>query len=170
MFDKVLEYIKLYIREKRIYWSYHIGMKNPELAISKEAIILSTDKYEIIEQYPGDNFLPCYIVYSEYNDEKFHIIFAIDEEYDNARVIASYVPNLDTWENNLKVRRKRVKCHICGGAMVEVVTDLPYKLQHKSTVVVKEMPAYQCTNCHQFLLKLDTMQRVDGIIKQIENG
>jgi YgiT-type zinc finger domain-containing protein len=167
-FQKILGYIKDYIKADKIYWSYHIGMKSHQDLISREAILLSTQKYEVIEKFPKDNFLPCYVVYSEYRDSTFHIIFAIDEEDDNVRVLAAYRPNKDTWEPNLKTRRKRVKCHICGGPMIKVMADLPYKLERKSTIVIKEMPAYQCTNCHQYLLDRDTMEKVDDIVFQIE--
>lgn len=143
-------------------------MKSKVDGISREAILLSTSKYEIIEEYPKDNFLPCVIVYSEYKDNPIHIIFAIDEEDDNVRVIAAYKPNPDMWEANNKVRRKRVKCHICGGTMILVKTNLPYKLERNNTIVVKDMPAYQCTNCHQYLMDRETMEKLDTIVYELE--
>ncbi|MCB1158700.1 MAG: YgiT-type zinc finger protein [Leptospiraceae bacterium] len=143
-------------------------MKLKGKSISKEYILLSYKRYEIIEEFPSDNFLPCFIVYSEYNQDKFHIIIAMDEEEDNVRILAAYYPNLETWEKNLKKRKKRVKCHICGGLMSGIHTDLPYKVDDKETIVVKQMPALQCNNCHQIILEEDTMQSLDGIIKQLE--
>jgi hypothetical protein len=38
-------------------------------------------------------------------NDAFHILFAIDLEGDNVRVVTVYRPSLDEWEADLKTRR-----------------------------------------------------------------
>jgi YgiT-type zinc finger domain-containing protein len=37
-----------------------------------------------------------------------------------------------------------VKCRVCGGAMDESVTDLPFKIGDTSIVIVRSLPVLQC--------------------------
>jgi hypothetical protein len=73
--------------------------------ISRQAILQSTDRYEIIEAYPQDKYLPSYLVYTEYQGDIFHILFAVDVEEDNIRIITAYRPNPKEWEEDFKTRR-----------------------------------------------------------------
>ncbi len=74
--------------------------------IPRRNILASADHYEIIEEYPGDKYFPSYLVGSEYGKEAFHILFAVDVEGNNVRIITAYKPNPDDWEYDLKTRRK----------------------------------------------------------------
>ena len=51
------------------------------------------------------NIFPSYLVYSRYEDAAFHILFAIDVEGDNVRIITAYSPDPEEWENDFKTRR-----------------------------------------------------------------
>jgi len=62
--------------------------------------------HEIIEEYSEDKYLPSYLVYSKYQQIIFHILFAIDVEADNVRIITTYRPNPQNWEEDLKKRRQ----------------------------------------------------------------
>ncbi|MBW2023026.1 MAG: YgiT-type zinc finger protein, partial [Deltaproteobacteria bacterium] len=37
-----------------------------------------------------------------------------------------------------------MKCHICGGDMSKTVTDLPFKLDKDTIVIVKGVPVQEC--------------------------
>lgn len=74
--------------------------------IPRNFILESTGNYEIIEEYPEDKYLPSYLVYSCYQNQVFHILFATDVEGDNVRVVTAYYPSLDKWEKDLKTRRQ----------------------------------------------------------------
>lgn len=80
----VLEFIRTCIGEGRIYWTYHVNMRLKGRFISREAVLLSSDTYEIIEKYP----------------------VAIDEVNNNIRIITAYKPSPDKWEEDLKRRKK----------------------------------------------------------------
>ncbi len=74
--------------------------------IPREIILVSCANYEIIEEYPGDKYFPSYLIYSEYQGEQIHILFAIDVESDNVRIITAYRPSPMEWEEDLKTRRR----------------------------------------------------------------
>ena len=61
--------------------------------------------YEIIEQYPKDKYFPSYLVLSEFQGDVFHILFAMDVEGDNIRIVAAYRPNTEEWEDSFRIRR-----------------------------------------------------------------
>lgn len=65
------------------------------------------ESYELVESYPGDKYLPSYLVLALHESEAFHVLFGADAEGDNVRVVTSYRPNLGEWEADLKTRRPR---------------------------------------------------------------
>jgi len=80
-------------------------MRLKDRFIPREFIIDSVDSYEIIEEYPRDKYLPSYLIYSQYRNRVFHILFATDVKEDNVRIITAYYPNPDEWQEDLKTRR-----------------------------------------------------------------
>lgn len=59
-----------------------------------------------------------------------------------------------------------MKCHICGGQLQAMTTDLPFKVRENSIVIVKGLPALQCENCREYLLEDSVMERVDAILEK----
>jgi hypothetical protein len=74
--------------------------------IPREAILASTESYEIIEEYPEDKYLPSYLVYAEHEGEVFHIQIATDVAGDSVVIVTAYRPTPDKWEADLKTRRR----------------------------------------------------------------
>ncbi len=70
--------------------------------ISRQAILNSFEEYEIIEEYPKDKYFPSYLVYSYFQDKIFHVLFAVDIEEDNVRVVTAYYPDPEEWKKILK--------------------------------------------------------------------
>lgn len=100
-----LEFIKQCIKRGKIFWSYHVNMRMKDRFIPRQFILDSVANYEIIEEYPSDKYLPSYLVYSQLSDHVFHILFAVDVEGDNVRIITAYYPNPEEWKEDLKTRR-----------------------------------------------------------------
>lgn len=100
-----LEFIRGCVAQKKIFWTYHVNMRMRGRFIPREIILASYENYEIIEEYPGDKYLPSYLIYSEYQGEQIHILFAIDTAGDNVRIITAYRPSPEDWEEDLKTRR-----------------------------------------------------------------
>ena len=65
------------------------------------------ESYESVESYPEDKFLPSYLVLARHGTEPFHVLFAVDVEGDNVRVVTAYRPDAREWEEDLKTRRSR---------------------------------------------------------------
>lgn len=92
--DNPLEFIQQCVRQRKIWWTYHVNMR------------LKGRFIEIIEEYPKDKYLPSHLVYSRYKNRIFHVLFAADVEDDNVRIITAYYPGLEEWEEDLKTRRR----------------------------------------------------------------
>jgi YgiT-type zinc finger domain-containing protein len=63
-----------------------------------------------------------------------------------------------------------MKCHVCGGVLEPVITDLPFKLSHRAIVVIRDLPVLQCGACRDYLLEDPVMSRVDEILAGIAEG
>ncbi len=74
--------------------------------IPREAILASTDTYEVIEEYAHDKYLPSYLIYARYQGEPFHIQIAVDVPGDSVTIVTAYKPTLDKWQEDLKTRSK----------------------------------------------------------------
>jgi len=101
-----LTFIRQCVNERKLWWTYHINMRLKQRCISRKEIISSTADYEIIDQYPDDKYFPSYLIFSRYKDIVFHILFAVDVEGDNVRVVTAYYPDPEEWDSDLKARRK----------------------------------------------------------------
>ena len=73
--------------------------------ISRDTLLTSSESYEVTEGYPDDKYLPSYLVRSEHEGEVFHILFAVDVQADNIRIITAYRPSSKEWEDGFRNRR-----------------------------------------------------------------
>lgn len=58
-----------------------------------------------------------------------------------------------------------MKCHVCGGSMESVATDLPFKLDDRRILIVKGLPVEQCASCGEYLASDAVMQVLDQLIE-----
>lgn len=103
--DDPLEFIQRCVAERKILWTYHVNMRLKGRFISRQAIVESYLSYETIEQYPEDKYLPSYLLRSEYQRDIFHILYAVDVEGDNVRVVTAYRPDPGGWDEGFRKRR-----------------------------------------------------------------
>jgi YgiT-type zinc finger domain-containing protein len=40
-------------------------------------------------------------------------------------------------------------CHICGGKLEKLITNLPFKVNHYSIIIINSLPVLQCNNCSE---------------------
>jgi YgiT-type zinc finger domain-containing protein len=73
-------------------------------------------------------------------------------------------------ERGSKNQEEIMKCHVCGGRMREIVTDLPFKLSQKTIVILKELPVLQCESCNEFLIGDQVMERVEAILNKVDRS
>lgn len=107
MSEDILTFIKSCIKKRKIIWTYHVNMRLEGRHISRESLLFSTDTYEIIEKYPGDKYLPSYLIYAEFEGKPLHLQVAVDKENNNVRIVTAYQPALDKWEKDFKTRKKK---------------------------------------------------------------
>jgi YgiT-type zinc finger domain-containing protein len=63
-----------------------------------------------------------------------------------------------------------MKCHVCGAQLREVNTDLPFKVDDNSIVIVKELPVLQCENCSEYLMQDQVLEHLDIIMKKLDKA
>lgn len=102
-----LAFIQRCVRERKVYWTYHVNMRMAGRYISRDVLLGSTESYEIIESYPEDKYFPSYLVWATSGGRAFHVLFAADIDGDNVRIVTAYRPNTDEWESDLKSRKGR---------------------------------------------------------------
>jgi len=59
-------------------------------------------------------------------------------------------------------------CHNCGGTLENLVTNLPFKIDYNSIVIIKGLPVLQCQNCSEYSIEDEVMQKVDSILNRID--
>lgn len=59
-------------------------------------------------------------------------------------------------------------CHNCGGELQNLVTNLPFKVDEQSIVIIKGLPVLQCINCGEYLIEDMVMEKVDHILGRID--
>lgn len=63
-----------------------------------------------------------------------------------------------------------MKCSVCGGDLKTSMTDLPFKVNEDTIVIVKALPVVQCTKCQEYLIEDEVLRRVDEILARVEGG
>ena len=61
-----------------------------------------------------------------------------------------------------------MKCHVCGSKMQSINTDLPFKVNDTTIIIMKDLPVIQCDGCSEYLLDDPVLKRVDAIIENAE--
>jgi len=103
--DRPLDFIRRCVRQRKVLWTYHANMRLRKRFIERTSIMNAVDVFEIIESYPNDKYLPSYLVCGRADGMVFHVLFAVDVEDDNLRVVTAYQPDPKDWEQDLKTRR-----------------------------------------------------------------
>jgi len=102
-----LSFIEDCVRKGHILWTYHVNMRMRGRFIPREMILESVDSFEIIEAYPEDKYLPSYLVCGWYGSTVFHVLFAVDVDNGNVRVVTAYRPDPMEWTADWKRRTRR---------------------------------------------------------------
>ena len=101
-----LSFIHRCVRERKVFWTYHVNMRPAGRHILRDELFEAIESYEIIESYPEDKYLPSYLVWAASEGGPFHVLFGVDVEGDNVRIVTAYRPNVDEWESDLRSRKE----------------------------------------------------------------
>lgn len=105
--DDPLAFIQQCVRNRKVYWTYHVNMRLVGRYLTRDEILGAVDGYEVIESYPDDKYLPSYLVLAQQPGAAFHVLFAADVEADHVRVVTAYRPHSNDWEPDLRTRRNQ---------------------------------------------------------------
>lgn len=61
-----------------------------------------------------------------------------------------------------------MKCHVCGGPLEPVDTDMPFKIDAKRIVILRELPVLQCGSCGEYLIEDAVLARVDTMLAEAD--
>jgi len=61
-------------------------------------------------------------------------------------------------------------CYNCGGKLEKIFTDLPFKIDHHSIIIIKKLPVLQCQNCHEYLIEDPVMEEVDLLLQKMDKN
>ena len=59
-------------------------------------------------------------------------------------------------------------CHSCGGGLEKIITNLPFKVNYDSIIIIKELPVLQCRNCNEYLIEDSVMEKVDWVLAKVD--
>ena len=63
-----------------------------------------------------------------------------------------------------------MNCFKCGGILEEIITDLPFKVNHNAIIIIKKLPVLQCQNCNEYLIEDKVMKKTDKILDKTNNN
>ena len=63
-----------------------------------------------------------------------------------------------------------MKCHVCGSKMKPLTTDLPFKVDDTTIVIIKGLPVLQCESCSEYLLDDSVMKRTEEILDKVDSS
>ena len=63
-----------------------------------------------------------------------------------------------------------MKCRVCGFMMEPKVTNLPFKVDETTIVILKDLPVLQCNNCSEYTLDDPVMERVEEILGKVDSA
>jgi hypothetical protein len=52
--------------------------------------------------------------------------------------------------------------------MEHMITDLPFKMNQTTIVILKGLPVLQCISCREYLLDDFVMERVEDILERVD--
>ena len=61
-----------------------------------------------------------------------------------------------------------MKCHLCGAKMRSTTSNLPFKVNNTTIVIMKDLPVIQCDVCSEYLLDDPVFKRVEAIIEKVD--
>lgn len=101
-----LTFIKRCIKERKIFWTYHVNMRFGQRPLLRGLILSAVNSFEVIEEYPEDKYLPSYLIRAEHEELVFHAHIATDVVEDNVRIATAYIPDPSKWGEDFRTRRR----------------------------------------------------------------
>ncbi len=75
--------------------------------ISKKEVETAIVYGEIIEENLDDVPFPSYLICDYVNGKPIHVVFSYDESTDIGYVVTAYIPDLNIWSDDFRIRRQK---------------------------------------------------------------
>jgi hypothetical protein len=95
------------LRLGNVEWRKYVLQRLAERSISQNAVTNVLTSGEKIEDHPKDKPYPSALFLGWIEDKPLHVLVAMEEKSEKAYIITAYEPNLEYFEPDFKVRRKR---------------------------------------------------------------
>ena len=59
-------------------------------------------------------------------------------------------------------------CHVCGSDMHATTSDMPFKLDQKRIVIIRDLPVYQCEICGEHVYTDAVMAKIETALSKVE--
>ena len=63
-----------------------------------------------------------------------------------------------------------MKCQVCGSTLRATTTDLPFKVSHRTIVILKHLPIAQCEACSEYLIADAVLAKVDELLSKVDTS
>jgi YgiT-type zinc finger domain-containing protein len=63
-----------------------------------------------------------------------------------------------------------MKCRVCGSALLETTTDLPFKVTDRTIVILKSLPIAQCQRCSEYLIEDSVFAKVEELLSKVDTS
>jgi YgiT-type zinc finger domain-containing protein len=63
-----------------------------------------------------------------------------------------------------------MKCRMCGGILHPTTTDLPFKVSHRTIVILKHLPVFQCEGCSEYLIADAVFAKVEELLAKVNTS
>jgi YgiT-type zinc finger domain-containing protein len=64
----------------------------------------------------------------------------------------------------------KMKCNNCGSDLEKIITNLPFKINLNSIIIIKDLPVLQCQNCNEYFIEDPIMEKVDYILDRTDKS
>lgn len=103
-----MEKLRAYYERRKVFMSEHASNRCAQREITQKDLKNCVMTGEIIEQYPGDFPSPSCLIFGRTVDGRImHVVASDNGEY--SKIITAYIPDTETFENDLKTRREKEK-------------------------------------------------------------
>ena len=63
-----------------------------------------------------------------------------------------------------------MKCRMCGSILHPTTTDLPFKVSHRTIVILKHLPVVQCEACSEYLIADAVFAKVEELLAKVNTS
>ena len=108
----------------------------------------------------------CLVLEYLVTGEPLHAVIAFDEANDRLFIVTVYKPSHEEWQNDWRTKTSR--CPLCGRHLKRGLAAMPFLLRD-AVVLIKDVPAEICANCHEPFISGTATDGVIGLLAPLHD-